>query len=158
MKPRIGCTRCVRACEDLRGVGALGFVFDDTGKIQVGSLAPTLAQSACRFCTACVEVCPTGAIVDKRLAAGSREEALVPCRSACPAGLDVPDAKLRAKVESVLPRVRAALVQTVQTYATGMTPGAPPNGDALSQALQRETDRVLGQKGAKVLLGTMLIN
>ena len=74
------------------------------------------------------------------------------------AGLDVPDAKLRTKVESVLPRVRAALVQTVQTYATGMTPGAPPNGDALSQALQRETDRVIGQKGAKVLLGTMLIN
>ncbi len=74
------------------------------------------------------------------------------------AGLDVPDAKLRAKVESVLPRVRAALVQTVQTYATGMTPGAPPNGDALAHALQRETDRTVGQKGAKVLLGTMLIN
>ncbi|HEY9234904.1 MULTISPECIES: hypothetical protein [Phenylobacterium] len=74
------------------------------------------------------------------------------------AGLDVPDARLRAKVESVLPRVRAVMVQTLQTYATGMSPGAPPNGDLLSQALQRETDRILGQKGAKVLLGTMLIN
>ena len=87
----IGCTRCVRACEDLRGVGALGFVFDAQGRVQVGALAPTLAQSDCRFCTACVEVCPTGAIVDKRLPAGSREEVLVPCRSACPAGLDVPE-------------------------------------------------------------------
>ena len=87
----IGCTRCVRACEDLRGVGALGFVFDAKGGIQVGTLAPTLAESDCRFCTACVEVCPTGAIIDKRLPAGSREEALVPCRSACPAGLDVPE-------------------------------------------------------------------
>ena len=87
----IGCTRCVRACEDMRGVGALGFVFDAKGEVQVGTLASTLAESDCRFCTACVEVCPTGAIMDRRLPAGSREEVLVPCRSACPAGLDVPE-------------------------------------------------------------------
>jgi len=74
------------------------------------------------------------------------------------ASLDVPDAKLRAKAESILPRIRAALVQTLQTYASGMTPGLPPNGDVLAGALQRETDRVLGAKGAKILIGTMLIN
>ena len=74
------------------------------------------------------------------------------------ASLDVPDAKLRAKAESILPRIRAALVQTLQTYASGMTPGLPPNGDVLAGALQREIDRVLGAKGAKVLIGTMLIN
>ena len=74
------------------------------------------------------------------------------------ASLDVPDARLRARAESVVPRIRAALVQTLQTYASGMTPGLPPNGDVLGGALQRETDRVLGQRGAKVLIGTMLIN
>lgn len=74
------------------------------------------------------------------------------------AGLDVPDAKLRAKAESVLPRLRAAFVQTLQIYASGMTPSLPPNGDVLAQVLQRDADRVLGQKGARVLLGTMLIN
>jgi predicted molibdopterin-dependent oxidoreductase YjgC len=31
----IGCTRCVRACRDLRGIKALGFVFDENGQIQV---------------------------------------------------------------------------------------------------------------------------
>ncbi len=72
--------------------------------------------------------------------------------------LDVPDAKLRAKAESVVPRLRAAFVQTLQTYASGMTPAMPPNPDVLGQALQRDADRVLGQKGAKLLLGTMLIN
>jgi NADPH-dependent glutamate synthase beta subunit-like oxidoreductase len=87
----IGCTRCVRACEDYRGVGALGFVFDAEGRVQVGSLAQTLAESGCRFCTACVEVCPTGAIVDKKLPSGDKEEALVPCRAACPAGIDIPE-------------------------------------------------------------------
>lgn len=72
--------------------------------------------------------------------------------------LDVPDPKLRAKAESVVPRLRAAFVQTLQVYASGMTPTMPPNGDVLAQALQRDADRVLGQKGARVLLGTMLIS
>ena len=73
-------------------------------------------------------------------------------------GLDIPNEKLRAKANSVLPRIRAAFVQTLQTYASGMTPSMPPNPDVLGQALQRDADRVLGQKGARLLLGTMLIN
>ena len=42
-------------------------------------------------------------------------------------GLDVPDAALRAKVELILPRLRAAYVQQVQIYAGGLQSGAPPN-------------------------------
>lgn len=80
----IGCTRCVRVCRDVRGVGALDFVFDETGRVIVGTVAPDLEESSCRFCTACVEVCPTGSLTDKELL----EEA--PCRVACPAGIDVP--------------------------------------------------------------------
>ncbi len=86
----IGCTRCVRACRDLRGVEALGFVVDAGGRVQVGTLAPSLETSGCKFCTACVAVCPTGALTDKGARALSREEDLVPCRAACPAGIDVP--------------------------------------------------------------------
>lgn len=96
----IGCTRCVRVCADLRGVGALGFVNTD-GRVTVGSLAATLPESECKFCTACVEVCPTGTLMDKKPAVrgrtvaplvtgGEREHALVPCRAACPAMTDVP--------------------------------------------------------------------
>ena len=85
----IGCTRCVRACHDLRGVGALGFVCKD-GEVLVGTVAPTLLDSDCRFCGACVEVCPTGALRDKELKAAKREVDLVPCKYACPAGVDVP--------------------------------------------------------------------
>jgi len=85
----VGCTRCVRACRDLRGVEALGFVYRK-GEAIVGSVAPTLKDSACKFCGACVEVCPTGALMDKELKAGERESSLVPCRFACPAGIDVP--------------------------------------------------------------------
>jgi formate dehydrogenase (NADP+) beta subunit len=86
----IGCTRCVRACRDLRGIEAMGFVHDKGGLVEVGTLGPTLEDSACRFCTACVEVCPTGALMDKSVRPGKKEEDLVPCREACPAHVDVP--------------------------------------------------------------------
>lgn len=86
----IGCTRCVRACRNLRGVEAIGFVWDGGGQVQVGSVAPTLKESACKFCAACVHVCPTGALADKRLRLGKEKENLVPCIAACPARIDVP--------------------------------------------------------------------
>ena len=73
-------------------------------------------------------------------------------------GLDIPDAALRARAETVLPRLRAAYVQTVMIYAAGLPTGAPPNADFLATALQRETDSVLGQGGARLLLGAMLVN
>lgn len=85
----INCTRCVRACRDLRGIEALGFVYRN-GEAIVGTVAPTLKDSACKFCGACVEVCPTGALTDKELKAGEREASLVSCIYACPAGMDVP--------------------------------------------------------------------
>jgi len=87
----IGCTRCIRACQELRGIEAIGFVHQD-GQILIGTAkGPTLAESACKFCTACVEVCPTGALTDKEeITAANKEEVLVPCVSACPANIDVP--------------------------------------------------------------------
>jgi NADPH-dependent glutamate synthase beta subunit-like oxidoreductase len=87
----IGCTRCVRACRDLRGIEAIGFVTDETGQVHIGTLAATLTASGCKFCTACVAVCPTGALVDKAVEAASREEDIVPCKAACPAHIDIPD-------------------------------------------------------------------
>ncbi|MFC1949486.1 FAD-dependent oxidoreductase, partial [Chloroflexota bacterium] len=80
----IGCTRCIRICREVRGVEALDFVFDDEGRVVVGTVGPTPDESACRFCTACVGVCPTSALTDKE------EFSEVPCQTTCPAGIDVP--------------------------------------------------------------------
>ena len=86
------CGRCVRACHELRGVGVLHY--RKRGKeTYIGTAeGRSLAESGCRFCGACAEVCPTGAILDKgEFTQGkSRKEALVPCRYACPAEIDVP--------------------------------------------------------------------
>jgi NADPH-dependent glutamate synthase beta subunit-like oxidoreductase len=86
----IGCTRCVRACRDLRGIEAIGFVYAENGQVHIGTVAETLQTSGCKFCTACVAVCPTGALVDKAVEPATREEDIVPCKAACPAHIDVP--------------------------------------------------------------------
>ena len=86
----IGCTRCVRVCRDVRGIEAIGFVYDENGQVQIGTLAETLEDSGCKFCTACVEVCPTGALMDKTADAATFDQDLVPCKTACPVHIDVP--------------------------------------------------------------------
>jgi NADPH-dependent glutamate synthase beta subunit-like oxidoreductase len=70
-------------------VKALGYAFVEN-EVKVGSLGPTLKESGCKFCGACVEVCPTGALSDKEMRGGERVASLVPCKNACPAGIDVP--------------------------------------------------------------------
>ena len=87
------CGRCVRACNKLRGVGVLQYNKKDL-ETYVGTLhGKLLKDEDCRFCTACAEVCPTGSIRDKLQLLTTnlkKEEALVPCRTACPAHTDIP--------------------------------------------------------------------
>jgi hypothetical protein len=73
-------------------------------------------------------------------------------------GVDVPDAGLRALAEASTPRLRAAYAEVLETYAAGLPPGAVPNADYLSREMQRQTDMVLGRPGARLLLGTILVN
>jgi flagellar basal body-associated protein FliL len=74
------------------------------------------------------------------------------------AGLDVQDEALRTRAAQAQPRLRDAYVRFLTTYAAVVPPGGPPNPDAISAALQRSTDQVLGKPGAKLLLGTVMVN
>ncbi|MDO5100712.1 MAG: FAD-dependent oxidoreductase [Eubacteriales bacterium] len=89
----VRCGRCIRACQDLRGVGVLDYIKTDTG-IRAGVPdGKSLKEAGCRFCGACIEVCPTGSIMDEFGLMDpnkSYEENVVPCRSACPAHIDIP--------------------------------------------------------------------
>ena len=86
----IGCLRCVRVCADVRGVEALAANIHDD-RIWVGTSNPgLLAESYCKFCGACVEVCPTGALRDKPDSKPVHHGENPPCVDACPAGIDIP--------------------------------------------------------------------
>jgi hypothetical protein len=73
-------------------------------------------------------------------------------------GIDVPDNRLHDRTNLLVPRLRASFVQFLQTYAAGLSPGAPPNADYLARTLQNQTDQFLRQPGARVLLGSILVN
>jgi hypothetical protein len=73
-------------------------------------------------------------------------------------GLDVPDAALRERAHASIPRLRSAYMSAVQTYAAGLPSGAPPNVDFIARSLQQQTDAVLGRRGAKLLLGAVVVN
>jgi len=85
----IGCLRCVRVCGEVIGAKALGYVAVDN-EIIVGTTQSSLEESGCRYCGACVEVCPTGALRDKELKAGDRRAALIPCVARCPLEMQIP--------------------------------------------------------------------
>jgi formate dehydrogenase major subunit len=59
----IQCARCVRICDDVQGQ----FVWHLLGRgyeTQVAPNGPTLRDSSCVSCGACVDTCPTGALED----------------------------------------------------------------------------------------------
>ncbi|MGZ8362532.1 MAG: hypothetical protein ACXWVO_01620 [Caulobacteraceae bacterium] len=73
-------------------------------------------------------------------------------------GLNVPDPKLRERAAQSQPLLRDAYLSVLQPYAMRMQPGSPPDVDYLVRAFQKATDRVLGKPGARVLLGSVMIN
>ncbi len=73
-------------------------------------------------------------------------------------GIDVADGGLRKRAGQSVPLLRDAYLREILTYAPSLAPGQPPNPDVIAAQLQRATDRTLGRPGAKVLLGTILIN
>ena len=73
------------------------------------------------------------------------------------AGVDTPDATLRARVAQSAPRLRAAYAAAVQQSASALLPGTPPDVERLVAQLQAATNRVMGRAGARLLIGTVMV-
>jgi len=87
------CGRCVRICQEVRGVGTIGLINRGIDTFVGTTKDSNLNDAGCKFCRACVEVCPSGALVDKdkeEKKEKTREEKLIPCKYGCPAKTDIP--------------------------------------------------------------------
>ncbi len=71
--------------------------------------------------------------------------------------LVIADGALMERARLSRPRLNAAFNEAVRVEANRMLPDTVPDLEALTRALQRATDRVLGRQGARVLLGTVMV-
>lgn len=76
------CGRCVRACQEVRHAGVLAFTYRGSRALVGTAFSRSHLEADCRFCGACVDVCPTGALADKRGKWDGVPTAIVP--SVCP--------------------------------------------------------------------------
>lgn len=89
----VRCGRCIRACRDLRGANVLDYQVTKSGVRAGVKDDAALKEAGCKFCGACIEVCPTGSIMDApqfMKEGSSYSDLVVPCRAACPAHIDIP--------------------------------------------------------------------
>mgnify|MGYP002681509379 CR=1 FL=1 len=68
------CRRCVRACGELVGNFTLGFEERGARSVLVADLGTPLGSSSCISCGVCLQVCPTGALIDRWSAYKGHEE------------------------------------------------------------------------------------
>jgi formate dehydrogenase major subunit len=66
------CDRCIRACDDLQNNEVLGRTGKGYGARIAFDLDAPMGESTCVSCGECAAVCPTGALVDKPVAAALR--------------------------------------------------------------------------------------
>ena len=73
----IVCSRCVRACDEVQGTLALTVQGRGFASQVVASQAEAFVDSECVSCGACVEACPTTALIEKSLAASPPPDTVV---------------------------------------------------------------------------------
>jgi formate dehydrogenase alpha subunit len=59
------CGRCVRVCHESIGVSAIAFTYRGPKALVGTAFGSSLQDSGCQFCGACVDVCPSGSLVER---------------------------------------------------------------------------------------------
>lgn len=63
----IGCNLCVRACREVQSNDVIGMAYRGHGSQIVFDFDDPMGESTCVACGECVQVCPTGALIEKSL-------------------------------------------------------------------------------------------
>lgn len=96
------CGRCVRVCDEIRGVHAVDFVNRGHETTIGTAFQAPLLDSGCIFCGACIDVCPTGALSEKRMKwGGSPERVVTTTCMLCPLGCRIKVGVTRNRIVNV---------------------------------------------------------
>lgn len=74
------------------------------------------------------------------------------------AGLYCEDLKMADKLKAYMPRLTDAYMSSLQAYAMTLTKQSIVDMEYVLTLMQKSTDTVLGKKGVKVLLGSVVVN
>jgi formate dehydrogenase major subunit len=77
------CRRCVRACAEMAGNFTLSVAERGAKSLVVADTDVPLGESTCIKCGSCVQVCPTGAIIDRISAYQMHDKDLTEVKSTC---------------------------------------------------------------------------
>ncbi|CAG1002061.1 partial formate dehydrogenase (NADP+) alpha subunit, partial [Anaerolineales bacterium] len=77
------CRRCIRACGELVGNFTLAVAERGAASILIADTDVPLGESSCIKCGTCVQVCPTGALIDRTSAYQGHDEDLEEIKSVC---------------------------------------------------------------------------
>ena len=77
------CRRCVRACAEMAGNFTLSVAERGAKSMIVADIDVPLGESTCIKCGSCVQVCPTGAIIDRTTAYQMHDKDLTEVKSIC---------------------------------------------------------------------------
>ena len=77
------CRRCIRACGELAANHTLGVKFRGAKTMISADMDVPFGQSTCVACGTCLQVCPTGALVDRKSAYTGRHTQVERTKSVC---------------------------------------------------------------------------
>mgnify|MGYP003974186191 CR=1 FL=1 len=94
------CGKCVRVCQEIRGVGAIAFINRGSEALVGTIFGDSLEVAGCKFCGACVDVCPVGALSERSARWMGVPDRVVTttcpyCGVGCQLDMEIKDEKIR---------------------------------------------------------------